>query len=53
MDAVLGSEIEVPTLYGNVKVNIPAGIQNGTMLRLKEKGVTELNRHRKSLYKHE
>ena len=47
MDAVLGSEIEVPTLYGNVKVNIPAGIQNGTMLRLKEKGVTELNRHRK------
>ncbi|MDQ0244506.1 molecular chaperone DnaJ [Bacillus fengqiuensis] len=37
--AVLGDEIEVPTLHGKVKLKIPAGTQTGTKFRLKAKGV--------------
>lgn len=37
--AALGSEIEVPTLDGKVKLNIPEGTQTGTVFRLKGKGV--------------
>ena len=37
-DAVLGTEIKVPTLNGKVKFKIPAGIKNGQILRLKNKG---------------
>ncbi len=39
VDAVLGCELKVPTLYGEVKVEIPPGVQNGTYLRLKGKGI--------------
>jgi len=35
----LGDEIEVPTLYGKVKLRIPAGTQTGTHFRLKGKGI--------------
>lgn len=35
----LGDEIEVPTLYGNVELRIPAGTQTGTRFRLKGKGI--------------
>ena len=35
----LGAEIEVPTLDGKVKLNIPEGTQTGTTFRLKGKGV--------------
>ena len=45
-DAVLGREIKVPTLNGKVKFNIPAGIKNGQVLRLKNKGLPNLNRHK-------
>lgn len=38
-DAVLGGEIEVPTLNGLVKMTIPAGTQTGKVFRLKERGV--------------
>ena len=37
--AALGAEIEVPTLDGKVKLNIPEGTQTGTPFRLKGKGV--------------
>ena len=37
--AALGSEIEVPTLDGKVKLNIPEGTQTGTTFRLKGKGI--------------
>ena len=37
--AVLGAEIEVPTLDGKVKLNIPEGTQNGALFRLKGKGI--------------
>ena len=45
-DAVMGVEVKVPTLNGYVKMKIPAGINNGQLLRLKQKGISELNRHR-------
>lgn len=35
----LGDEIEVPTLYGKIKLKIPAGTQTGTNFRLKGKGI--------------
>ena len=45
-DAVLGKEIQVPTLNGKVKFNIPPGIKNGQILRLKNKGFKEVNRYK-------
>jgi molecular chaperone DnaJ len=41
--AVLGGDISVPTLDGDVKLKIPAGTQPGTVFRLKERGL-----HRRS-----
>ncbi len=37
--AVLGAQIDVPTVHGDVKFKIPAGTQTGSKLRLKGKGV--------------
>ena len=37
--AVLGSEIYVPTLDGKVKYNMPAGTQPGTKFRLRGRGI--------------
>jgi len=45
-DAVIGTEIKVPTLSGVVKMKVPSGIKNGQLLRLKNKGIAELNRHK-------
>ncbi len=42
-DAVLGGEIEVPTLTGRARVKIDAGTMPGKMLRMKEKGIPHLN----------
>jgi molecular chaperone DnaJ len=42
VQATLGSEIEVPTLEGRATVKIPAGTQPGTLLRLKGRGVKNL-----------
>ncbi|WP_062383480.1 DnaJ C-terminal domain-containing protein [Demequina iriomotensis] len=40
-EAVLGAQIEVPTLSGDrVKVKVPGGTQSGTTLRVKGKGLT-------------
>jgi molecular chaperone DnaJ len=44
MDAVLGAEITVPTIDGDVKYNIAEGTQNGTVFRLKGKGIKKVNR---------
>jgi len=40
--AVLGAEIEVPTLNGSVKMKIPAGTQSGRIFRLREKGAPDV-----------
>lgn len=42
--AVLGDEMTVPTIDGNVKYAIPEGTQPGTVFRLKGKGVKRLQR---------
>ncbi len=42
--AVLGGEIEVPTLNGNKKIKIPPGTQSGTIFRLKNMGIKHLER---------
>ncbi len=38
-DALLGSEYDVETLDGKISVKIPAGLQTGEVLRLRDKGV--------------
>ncbi len=45
--AVLGGEIEVPTLSGKVKMTIPEGTQPGSVFRLKGKGLVDLRSQRK------
>ncbi len=40
--AVLGGAIEVPTVTGSTKLKIAGGTQNGTMLRLRGKGMPSL-----------
>jgi molecular chaperone DnaJ len=42
VQATLGAEIEVPTLEGRATVRIPPGTQPGTLLRLKGRGVKNL-----------
>ena len=41
--AVLGDEIIVPTVDGKVKYTVPEGTQNGTVFRLRDKGVVNPN----------
>ncbi|MBR5542546.1 MAG: molecular chaperone DnaJ [Oscillospiraceae bacterium] len=45
--AVLGAEIEVPTLDGKVKYTVPEGTQTGTVFRLRGKGVPHLHSSRR------
>ena len=40
--AALGAEIEVPTLEGNVKLDIPEGTQTGSTFRLRGRGFPKL-----------
>ena len=48
--ASLGADIQVPTLDGKtIKVKVPAGIQNGKMLRIRDEGVPA-NQRRGNLY---
>ena len=42
-DAALGTQIEVPTIDGKAKVKIEPGTQSGKVLRLKAKGLPEVN----------
>lgn len=46
-EAALGTKVEVPTIDGNAQVVIPAGVQNGTKLRLKNKGVKNIKTGKK------
>ncbi|MDD6468254.1 MAG: molecular chaperone DnaJ [Erysipelotrichaceae bacterium] len=39
LDATLGCTIDVPTVYGEVELKIPAGTQHGQKFRLRGKGV--------------
>ena len=46
--AVLGGEVLVPTLNGEVKLKVPAGTQNGQTFRLRCKGMPKLREPNKS-----
>ena len=37
-EAVLGTQVEVPTIEGKAKIKVPAGTQSGKIFRLKGKG---------------
>ncbi len=41
--AVLGSELEIPTIDGKVSYNLPEGTQTGSTFRLKGKGIPNVN----------
>jgi molecular chaperone DnaJ len=43
VDAILGTEISVDTVHGPVSLNIPDGTQPGQIMRIKGKGLPELN----------
>ncbi len=45
--ATLGDNVDVPTIYGDVSLKIPAGTQSGTVLRMKGRGVSNVNSNRK------
>jgi len=40
--AVLGAKIDIPTIYGDVTLKIPQGIESGTALRMKDKGIANV-----------
>ena len=42
-DAVIGTHVEVPTVENNVKIKIEPGTQPGKILRLRGKGLPEVN----------
>jgi len=42
-DAILGTTAEIPTVDGKVKIKIDAGTQSGKILRLRGKGLPEIN----------
>ena len=42
-DAALGTSVEVPTIDGKVRISLEPGTQSGKILRLKGKGIKELN----------
>ena len=50
-EAILGCKKLIPTLYGNVKLNISAGTSSGDKERIKGKGVdNEYRRHKGDMY---
>jgi molecular chaperone DnaJ len=44
-DAVLGTDVEVPTLNGKAKLKIEPGTLAGKYLKMREKGIQHLNSH--------
>ena len=45
--AALGTEVDIPTLYGDEKLKVPAGSQPGRVFTLKGKGIQHLRRNAK------
>jgi len=47
VDAALGASAEIPTIDGKAKIKIDPGTQGGKILRLKGKGIPEVNSYHK------
>jgi len=45
VQAVLGDEVDIPTIDGDVKIRIPAGTESGAVIRLRGKGVYYVRGH--------
>jgi molecular chaperone DnaJ len=43
--AILGGEAEVPTIDGRVRITIEPGTQSGKVVRLRGKGLPDINGH--------
>lgn len=43
VDAVLGTSVEIPTITGKAKIKIEPGTQSGKILRLRGKGIKDIN----------
>ncbi|AKD55811.1 molecular chaperone DnaJ [Spirosoma radiotolerans] len=43
VDAAIGTNVEVPTIDGKARITLEPGTQSGKILRLKGKGIKELN----------
>lgn len=43
VDAALGTSIEVPTIDGKVRIKVEPGTQSGKILRLRGKGIADIN----------
>ena len=46
-ESALGTEKEMPTLKGNVRMKIPPGTQTGTVLRLRGRGMPDVSGYRR------
>jgi len=46
-DAALGTTVDIPTIDGKARIKIEPGTQSGKVLRLKNKGLPEVNSHYK------
>ena len=42
VDAILGTSVDVPTVYGEATLNIPSGTQPGQIFRMRGQGVKDL-----------
>lgn len=47
IDAALGTSIEIPTIDGKARIKIDPGTQAGRILRLKGKGIKDINSYQK------
>jgi molecular chaperone DnaJ len=47
VDAALGTSVEVPTIDGKVKIKLEPGTQSGKILRLRGKGIKDINGYNK------
>ncbi len=47
VDATLGTSIEIPTIDGKARIKLEPGTQGGKILRLKGKGIPEVNSYHK------
>jgi molecular chaperone DnaJ len=45
VDCALGTTIDVPTVYGDIALNIPSGTQPDKVLRIRGKGVKDMRGH--------
>ena len=43
IDAMLGTEVDIPCLDGNYRIKVDAGTQSGTVVRLRNKGLPSVN----------